>query len=275
MCVCAIIYKVEYNVYYKVTPNLITGSYDFVMSSVLADVPDGVNLAGDDYWNPAFKIAPNTKIVTNDVTICSEKYASQYSILTKFQLVDTPSRVTLLNVTSNMGVELAVSLETDNMEVVFECLSLLVRFPLRSGSMEAGQWHMMSISVLQTSLSLFVDNTLVHNVDIDKEQSCLLSCDKKEVVTGHSPNEVGVAANAMLAHLPLSPLKVFVQQLTLVPLAEAASEQNLYTYGKCSHHRTLRQAVGSGMVLMVVTIYHLLVCVVRLLDFPERRAPRD
>jgi len=173
------------------------------MSSVLADVPDGVNLAGDDYWNPAFKIAPNTKIVTNDITICSENYPSQYSILTKFQLVDTPTRVTLLNVTSSMGVELAVSIETDNMEVVFECLSLLVRFPLRSGSMEAGQWHMMSISVLPTSLSLFVDNTLVHKVDIDKEQSCLLSCNKKEVITGHSANEVGEAAS----DLPLPPFR--------------------------------------------------------------------
>jgi len=168
------------------------------MSSVLADVPDGVNLAGDDYWNPAFKIAPNTKIVTNDITICSENYPSQYSILTKFQLVDTPTRVTLLNVTTSMGVELAVSIETDNMEVVFECLSLLVRFPLRSGSMEAGQWHMMSISVLPTSLSLFVNNALVHKVDIDKEQSCLLSCNKKEVITGYSANEVSEAASDLL-----------------------------------------------------------------------------
>ena len=163
------------------------------MGSVLADVPDGVTLAGDDYWNPAFKIAPNSKFVTNDITICSDNYESQYSVLTKFKLVDTPTRVTLLNVTSNLGVELAVSVETDRMEVLFECISLLVRFPLHSGSIEAGRWHMMSISVLPTSLSLYIDNTMVHKVDIDKEQSCTLSCDKMEVTTGHSPNEVGVA----------------------------------------------------------------------------------
>lgn len=40
-----------------------------------------------------------------------------------------------------------------------------------------------------------------------------------------------------------------MQQLVLVPLAEAAAQQMSYTYGKCSSsHREVRQSPGSGMV---------------------------
>ena len=163
------------------------------MSSVLSNVPKGVNLTGDDQWNPAFKIAADTKIITKDVTMCLGEYPKHYSLLTKFQLTDTPTKVTLINITSDVGVELAVSIETDNMEVVFECLSLLARFPLKAGSLEEKSWHMMSISVIPTSLSLYLDNKLVHTAHIDSSQSCDLTCHDKEVTIGYSANEVGVA----------------------------------------------------------------------------------
>ena len=160
------------------------------MSSVLSDVPKGVNLTGDNYWNPAFRIAASTEIITKDVTMCTGKYPKQYSLLTKFQLTDTPTKVTLINVTSDAGVELAVSIETESMEVIFECLSLLARFPLRGNSLEAKQWHMMSISIIPTSLSLYLDDKLVHTAHIDNSQSCDLLCSSKEVTIGYSQNEV-------------------------------------------------------------------------------------
>lgn len=177
------------------------GSHDFVMSSVLSDIPDGVNLTGDDNWNPAFKIAANTKIVTKDISVCSKNRLSQYSLLTKFKLTDMPTKVTLINVTSNEGVELAVSIETETMEVIFECLSLLARFPLRTNSLGAKQWHMMSISVIPTSLSLYLDNKLVHTARIDSSQSCDLSCNSAEVTIGYSPD--GVSLYSSVSALPL------------------------------------------------------------------------
>lgn len=163
------------------------------MSSVLSNVPKGVNLTGDDYWNPAFKIAADTKIITRDVSMCLGEYPRHYSLLTKFQLTTMPTKVTLINATSAEGVELAVSIDTDSMEVVFECLSLLARFPLQHDSLEARHWHAMSISVIPTSLSLYLDNHLVHTAHIDSSQACDLTCRSKEVTIGYSPDEVGVA----------------------------------------------------------------------------------
>lgn len=61
-------------------------------------------------------------------------------------------------------------------------------------------------------------------------------------------------------------LQVLVQQLVLVPLAEAAAQHILYSYGRCSEHRVVRQVTtpptggtgpptgapgGSGMVSSV------------------------
>ena len=40
-------------------------------------------------------------------------------------------------------------------------------------------------------------------------------------------------------------VQVLVQQLTLVPLAEAAAQHQLYTYGRCSEHRAVRQVTGT------------------------------
>ena len=47
-----------------------------------------------------------------------------------------------------------------------------------------------------------------------------------------------------------------MQQLVLVPLAEAAAQHQLYTYGKCSDHRSVRQTTpaGSGMVSDVLNV---------------------
>jgi len=163
------------------------------MSSVLSNVPKGVNLTGDDYWNPAFKIAADTKIITKDVSMCLGEYPRQYSLLTKFQITTTPTKVTLINVTSAEGVELAVSIDTETLEVVFECLSLLARLPLKQDSLEPEHWHVMSISVIPTSLSLYLNNHLVHTAHIDESQACDLTCHSKEVTIGHSPDEVGVA----------------------------------------------------------------------------------
>ena len=163
------------------------------MNSVLSDVPKGVNLTGDNYWNPAFRIAADTEIITKDVTMCTGTYPKQYSLLTKFQLTDTPTKHTLINVTSDGGVELAVSIETENMEVIFECLSLMARFPLRDNTLEAKQWHIMSISVIPTSISLYIDDKLVHTAHIDSSQACELTCNSKEVTIGYSQHEVCVA----------------------------------------------------------------------------------
>lgn len=166
------------------------GSHDLVMGSVLSDIPDGVSMTGDDEWNPAFKISAHTKIVTRSVTVCSMKGLNQYSLLMKFKLTKTPTKVTLVNVTSNAGVELAVSIDTEANEVVFECLSLLAHFPLRADHLEDTQWHVMSISVIPTSLSLYLDYNLVHTAHIDGDQSCDLTCDNAEVAIGHSPHDV-------------------------------------------------------------------------------------
>ena len=166
------------------------GSHDLVMSSVLSDIPDGVNLTGDDNWNPAFRISANSKIVTKDVSVCSVKRLDQYSLLMKFKLTEIPTTVTLINVTSNQGVELAISIETEKMEVVFECLSLLARFRLGADRLEANQWHMMSMSVIPTSLSLYLDNKLVQTAHISSNQSCGLNCSSTEVAIGYSRNDV-------------------------------------------------------------------------------------
>ena len=172
------------------------------MNSVLSDVPKGVNLTGDNYWNPAFRIAADTDIITKDVAMCTGRYPKQYSLLTKFQLTDTPTKLTLINVTSDAGVELAVSIETESMEVIFECLSLLARFPLRDNSLEARQWHIMSISVLPTSLSLYIDDKLVHTAHIDSSQACELTCSSKEVAIGYSQNEVCMCNRAVQCMSP-------------------------------------------------------------------------
>lgn len=180
----------------------ITGSHDFVTSSVLSDVPDGVNLTKDDHQNTAFKIAHNTRIVTRDVTMCTGESPKQYSLLTKFKLTDKSTKVTLINVTSNVGVELAISIETESMEIVFECLSLLARFPLQDDSLKANKWHMMSISIIPTSLSLYLNNKLMHTAHIDSDQSCDLTCLNKEVTVGYSSHEVCIVAIVILMFEP-------------------------------------------------------------------------
>ena len=175
------------------------------MSSVLNDVPDGVNLTGDDYWNPAFRIAANTEIVTRDVSMCSGKFPNHYSLLMKFQLTDTPTKVTLINITSDLGVELAVTIELEKTELFFECQSLMARFPVQKDSFEAGQWHLMSIGVQPTSLSLYIDNKLVHSTPIDSSLSCELTCYDKLVTIGYSQHEVYIIImlGVLLLALPL------------------------------------------------------------------------
>ena len=122
----------------------VLGSIDLVKRLHLEDLPYSVVPTGYDFGDnqlPAYTIYPTANLSEKGKNLCPMGLPEEFSLLTTFRLDRFPQLVTMLNISDDDGVNLAITVDTKGRHIMFECSSVIAKFELGVSKLKENGWH--------------------------------------------------------------------------------------------------------------------------------------
>ena len=170
---------------------VLLGSIDLVKGLRLEDLPDSVIPTGYDFGEsqlPAYTVYPTAKLSDEGKNLCPVGLPEEFSLLTTFRLDEFPQLVTLLNISGDGGVDLAITVDTVGHHIMFECSSVIAKFELGMSKLKENAWHKMGFVISKSNIALTFDGKSAGEAALTKSDICTFRCEE---------NNIHMAQNAM------------------------------------------------------------------------------
>ena len=162
----------------------------------LEDLPESVIPTGYDFEEsqlPAYTVHPAAKLSEDGKNLCPTGLPDEFSLLATFRLDKFPQLVTLVNISSYDGVDLAITMDTEGRHIMFECSSIIAKFELGKSNLQENVWHKLGFGISKSGISLTIDGESAGEAALTESDVCTFHCEEKSIY---------MAQNA-LAHVSL------------------------------------------------------------------------
>lgn len=150
----------------------------------LEDLPESVIPTGYDFGEsqlPAYTVHPTAKLSEEGKNLCPTGLPDEFSLLATFRLDNFPQLVTMLNISSYDGVDLAITMDTEGRHITFECSSVIAKFELGMSKLKENVWHKLGFVISKSSIALTIDGESAGEAALTESDVCTFRCEEKNI----------------------------------------------------------------------------------------------